>query len=65
MEKLATLQKEANRLKSELEAQRAAGGGNNVNASTTVNDARQNKTTNVTGAPIVDTTAAGALATAN
>jgi len=65
MEKLATLQKEATRLKSELEAQRAAGSGTNVNASTTVNDARQSKTTNVTGAPIVDTTAAGALAAAN
>ena len=65
MEKLATLQKEATRLKSELEAQRASGGGTNVNASTTVNDARQSKTTNVTGAPIVDTTAAGAIASAN
>lgn len=57
-------QKELEKMKAELAAQRA-GGGTNVNASTTVNDARQSKTTNVTGAPIVDTSAAGALAAAN
>lgn len=56
-------QKELDAKKAELAALRA-GGGTNVNASTTVNDARQSKTTNVTGAPIVDTSAAGALATA-
>jgi len=56
-------QKELEKMKAELAAQRA-GGGTNVNASTTVNDARQSKTTNVTGAPIVDTSAAGALANA-
>ena len=63
--KYQTAQKELDARKAELAALRAAGGGTNVNASTTVNDARQNKTTNVTGAPIVDTTAAGALAAAN
>jgi len=63
--KYQTAQKELDARKAELAALRAAGGGTNVNASTTVNDARQSKTTNVTGAPIVDTTAAGAIASAN
>ena len=58
-------QSELNRLKAELESLRVAGGRNNVTDASTNVDARQSKTTNVTGAPIVDTTAAGALATAN
>ena len=62
--KYQTAQKELDAKKAELAALRAGGGGTNVNASTTVNDARQSKTTNVTGPSIVDTTAAGALATA-
>ncbi len=61
--KYQAAQKELDAKKAELAALRA-GGGTNVNASTTVNDARQSKTTNVTGAPIVDTTAAGAIANA-
>ena len=46
-------------------ALRDGNAGTNVNASTTVNDARQNKTTQVMGPPISDTSAAGALANAN
>ena len=62
--KYQAAQKELEAKKAELAALRAGGGGTNVNASTTVNDARQNKTTNVTGAPVADTSAAGALANA-
>ena len=62
--KYQAAQKELEAKKAELAALRAGGGGNNVDASTTVNDARQNKTTNVTGAPVADTSAAGALANA-
>ena len=62
--KYQAAQKELEAKKAELAALRAGGAGNNVDASTTVNDARQSKTTNVTNPPISDTSTAGYVANA-
>jgi hypothetical protein len=64
--KYQAAQKELDAKKAELAALRAGNaGGTNVNASTTVNDARQNKNVQVINPPMTDTSAAGAVANAN